>query len=137
MTAVPKSHDIDLVAFICYRPSCFQNVIAPLGSATPVYCSTACASAADEEYAAAKDRVEELRDLLRRSRHWVAAFGRGDAGPTSCAEQTARDALSAAQGTLRGMEVTGGPETDRERYVTQALADLSASVAVLLDMEAP
>lgn len=56
--------------------------MAPVGTATPLYCAPACAESADEEYAAARERVERLRGLLLHSRYWVAAFGRGDPGPT-------------------------------------------------------
>lgn len=126
----------DGFGFACYRPTCSRVVQAPIDTATPIYCSPTCEAAADKEYVEAKERVEHLRDLLRRSQHWVAGFGRGDPGPTSGAEQVARDALAAAQGTLHGMRVTGGPNTDRERYLTQALVDLTTGVAALLDMEA-
>jgi hypothetical protein len=124
--------ETDLVSFDCYRPSCGTSVLAPLGAATPIYCSPACEVAADEEYAAAKERVEHLRDLLRRSRHWVAGFGRGDLGPDSGAPQAARDALAGARGALAGLEISGGPATDRERFVAEALSDLVRAVDVLL-----
>ncbi len=122
----------DLVSFCCYRPSCDQIVTAPLGSATPIYCSPSCASVADEEYLEAKERVEVMRDRLRRSRHWVAAFGRGDAGPTSAPEQAARDAVLRAEGTLQGLEVSGGPQSDRERFLAEALSTLVTAVAPLV-----
>jgi len=43
------------------------------------------------------------------------------------------EALSTARGTLRGMDVTGGPRADRERYVAQALDDLVAAVGPLVE----
>lgn len=34
------------------RPGCHGLVMAPIGTAAPVYCAPACAESADEEYAA-------------------------------------------------------------------------------------
>lgn len=125
--------DADLIGQVCWRPDCHQLVMVPLAAARPTYCSPDCEEAADEEYEAAKERVAHLRDLLRRSRHWVAAFGRGDPGPTEGPEQAAREALAFAQGTLDGMTRTGGPQTDRERHVSQALSDLVTAVDPLVE----
>lgn len=131
MTGVDPDES-DLVSFCCYRPSCDQIATAPLGSATPIYCSPSCASLADDEYLEAKERVEVIRDRLRRSKHWVAAFGRGDPGPSSAPEQAARDAVLRAAGTLQGLEASGGPQTDRERFVAEALSTLVTAVAPLI-----
>lgn len=36
-------------------------------------------------------------------------------------------------GTLQGLEIAGGPRTDRERFLARALTDLSAAVGPLVE----
>lgn len=125
--------DRDLVGSVCWRPACHKTAVVPLGTPTPIYCSSECEEAVDGEYEAAQERVEYLQDLLARSRYWLAAFDRGDDAPTSGANQAAREALALAKGTLHAMEVTGGPQTDRERYVIEALTALVEAVTPLVE----
>lgn len=125
--------DQDLIGLICSDPDCNRLVMVTLGTRGPVYCDDKCEAAADEAYSAAQERVSRQKDQLTRSRYWLASFQRGDAAPYEGPNQHAREAIAAAQGALEGLGWVGGPQTDRERWVAEALAELVNAVRPLVD----
>lgn len=125
--------DQDLVGLTCSDPDCNRLVMVTLGTRGPAYCNDKCEAAADEAYTAAQERVSRQRDQLTRSRYWLASFQRGDAAPYEGPSQHAREALAIAEGTLEGVGWAGGPLSDRERWVAEALAGLVDAVRPLVD----